>query len=123
MAESNTKPTQVVRFLSILAGALLLCACDKESKIAGAPVASATVRALAKPAKLGLCAGCHGDTGKAVLPIYPNLAGQNAAYLEKSLHAYRSGERKSNEMRPMVGTLTDAEIVEFARYFAEQKLH
>jgi cytochrome c553 len=75
----------------------------------------------AKPAKLGLCAGCHGETGKAILPQYPNIGGQNALYLEKSLKAYRSGERKSAEMRPMVGTLTDAEITEFANYFAQQK--
>ena len=38
-----------------------------------------------RPAKLGLCAGCHGDTGKAVLPDYPNLTGQNQRYLRPQI--------------------------------------
>jgi len=72
----------------------------------------------ARPPKLGLCAGCHGDTGKAVLPEYPNLTGQNQRYLANSLRAYQSGERKNSAMRAMVGTLTDAEIEELASYYA-----
>ena len=71
-----------------------------------------------RPPKLGLCAGCHGDTGKAVLADYPNLAGQNQRYLANSLRAYQTGERKNSAMRAMVGTLTDSEIEALARYYA-----
>ena len=74
------------------------------------------------PTKLGLCAGCHGETGKAVLPDYPNLNGQNQRYLANSLRAYQTGERKNSAMRAMVGTLTDAEIEELASYYASQSL-
>ena len=74
----------------------------------------------ARPTKLGLCAGCHGETGKAVLPDYPNLNGQNQRYLASSLRAYQSGERKNSAMRAMVGTLNDAEIEELASYYASQ---
>ena len=71
-----------------------------------------------KPPKLGLCAGCHGETGKAVLPDYPNLSGQNQRYLANSLRAYQNGDRKNSAMRAMVGTLTDAEIEALASYYA-----
>ena len=71
-----------------------------------------------RPVKLGLCAGCHGETGKAVLADYPNLAGQNQRYLANSLRAYKTGERQNSAMRAMVGTLTDAEIEALASYYA-----
>ena len=82
------------------------------------PNASAPIPNGARPVKLGLCAGCHGETGKAVLPDYPNLTGQNQRYLANALRAYQTGERKNSAMRAMVGTLTDAEIEELASYYA-----
>jgi cytochrome c553 len=100
-------------FLSAL---LAFAGCDES-----AATSTATAQNdLAVPSKLGLCAGCHGSNGKAVLPIYPNLQGQNQPYLEKSLRAYKSGERNSAEMRAMMGTLTDAEIVALAAYYSAQ---
>ncbi len=71
-----------------------------------------------RPPKLGLCAGCHGETGKAVLADYPNLAGQNQRYLANSLRAYKTGERSNSAMRAMVGTLTENEIEALASYYA-----
>ena len=71
-----------------------------------------------RPLKLGLCAGCHGENGKAVLPDYPNLTGQNQRYLANSLRAYQTGERQNSAMSAMVGTLTDAEIEELASHYA-----
>jgi cytochrome c553 len=96
-------------FLSALA---VLAGCSRSDGTNTAPAAV--------PSKLGLCAGCHGSNGKAVLPIYPNLQGQNQPYLEKSLRAYKSGQRQSAEMRAMMGTLTDAEIVALAAYYSAQ---
>ena len=72
----------------------------------------------ARPPKLGLCAGCHGENGKAILADYPNLTGQNQRYLASSLRAYKTGDRKNSAMRAMVGTLTDAEIEALANYYA-----
>jgi cytochrome c553 len=100
----------------VLLAALALAGCDRSAATTTAP----TENDLAVPSKLGLCAGCHGTDGKAVLPIYPNLRGQNQPYLEKSLRAYKSGERQSAEMRAMMGTLTDAEIVALAAYYSAQ---
>ncbi|CCK12310.1 cytochrome c554 [Cronobacter sakazakii 680] len=39
--------------------------------------------------KAVMCVACHGASGKASAPIYPNLAGQNEAYLEHALQAYK----------------------------------
>jgi cytochrome c553 len=104
--------------------ALMLCALLPLAACEPAPTASLpsaiTANTAATPAKLGLCAGCHGSNGKAILPTYPNLQGQNQQYLEKSLRAYRSGERSSAEMRSMVGTLTDADIVALSAYYSAQ---
>ena len=44
-------------------------------------------------AKAAVCAACHGVEGKALIPNYPHLAGQNAAYLVKQLKAFKEGSR------------------------------
>jgi cytochrome c553 len=35
------------------------------------------------------CSSCHGPGGVSVSPTFPNLAGQQAPYLEAQLHAFR----------------------------------
>lgn len=72
-------------------------------------------------AKAAMCSACHGNDGKAVMPMYPNLAGQNAPYLESALKAYKSGERKGGQapvMTGMAASLTDADIANLAAYFS-----
>ncbi len=49
----------------------------------------------------GACAGCHGANGKSAIPTYPNLAGQNAAYIVKQLKDFQSGARKDPTMSAM----------------------
>ena len=39
--------------------------------------------------KAAVCAACHGANGIAMMPGYPNLAGQNEAYLVSAMKAYR----------------------------------
>lgn len=65
-----------------------------------------------------LCAGCHGPAGISVNPLWPNLAGQHAAYIAKSLHDYKSGARDDPSMSLMARTLTDAEIDALAAHYA-----
>lgn len=68
-------------------------------------------------ALLGTCVACHGADGLGKAPQYPNLAGQKAAYLEKQLKAFRSGERVDPNMAPLAKLLTDEDIVKLAAYF------
>jgi cytochrome c553 len=67
------------------------------------------------------CVACHGNDGNGILPEYPNLAGQHADYIENSLKAYRSGQRKNAVMAGMAAALTDADIRELARYYSSQR--
>ena len=49
------------------------------------------------------------------------LAAQRADYLEKVLHAYRKGERKSPEMAAMSDVLTEADVDNLAAHYSRQK--
>lgn len=70
------------------------------------------------PEKAAVCAACHGADGKAVMPMYPHLAGQYANYLEHALKEYRSGARKNAIMGAQAATLTDADIKQLSAYFS-----
>ena len=74
----------------------------------------------AKPARLGLCAACHGEEGTARVKGTPHLAGQDLDYLKLALAAYRSGARDVPVMRAAVGALTQAELDELAVWYAAQ---
>lgn len=71
--------------------------------------------------KVTACAACHGTDGQGTSPIYPNLAGQSATYLESALKAYRAGERgggMSAIMAPQAQALSDQDIADIAAYYA-----
>jgi len=72
--------------------------------------------------KAAVCAACHGADGKAKIPGYPNLAGQNEAYLMNSLKAYKSGDRKpvgvAAVMAAQAGMLSDEDIANLAAYYS-----
>jgi cytochrome c553 len=73
-------------------------------------------------AKSALCIACHGVDGNApILDTYPKLGGQNAAYLEASIKAYKRGERTGANaalMLPMIANLSDADIADISAYFS-----
>lgn len=73
-----------------------------------------------KPSRLGLCAACHGETGTAVMPGAPNLAGQRLDYLRTALQHYRDGSRDVPVMRAAIGPLSDAELDAVARWYSMQ---
>ena len=66
--------------------------------------------------KTGTCMACHGANGKANAPIYPNLAGQNEQYLIEAIKAYKSGARNNPIMKPMVASLSNADVENIAAY-------
>ncbi len=74
--------------------------------------------AAAGKAKAATCAGCHGANGISNNPLWPNLAGQKAAYLVKQLKAFKDGTRKDPMMSPMAKPLSDADIQNVAAYFS-----
>ena len=66
-----------------------------------------------------LCAGCHGPNGISTNPLWPNLAGQHAAYTALQLKAYRDGTRSDPNMNALVSDLSDDEIDALAEYYAK----
>ena len=77
--------------------------------------------AAAGKAKAAMCAACHGPNGVAAIPTYPNLAGQNAPYLEAAMKAYKNGDRKGGQapvMTSMMASLSDADIANLAAYYS-----
>lgn len=93
--------------LALLLAALPLTAAAKGDPLAG-------------KAKSTLCQACHGLDGKAILPEYPNLAGQYASYMEKALRDYRDGRRTNPIMAPMAAGLSDQDIKDLAAWYAQQ---
>ncbi|WP_266160639.1 c-type cytochrome [Dyella silvatica] len=73
-----------------------------------------------KPARLGLCAACHGETGMAQIPGAPHLAGQKADYLREALKQYRDGRRNVPLMRAAIGPVSEADLDELARWYSAQ---
>ncbi len=74
--------------------------------------------------KSAACSICHGADGKAQIPFYPNLAGQNELYLLNALKAYRNGERKgsyASMMTPNVAALSDQDLADLAAYYHSLK--
>jgi cytochrome c553 len=80
------------------------------------PASAAPTAALS--AKYGTCFACHGADGHAILPTYPNLAGQNKDYLVQTLKQFRDGQRPNDVMGPMAKPLSDSDINQIAMYFA-----
>lgn len=66
------------------------------------------------------CAACHGTAGVSPDPVYPHLAGQDAAYTYKQLRDYRDGTRTNALMRAFVSTLSDEEMADIAAFYAAQ---
>jgi len=69
--------------------------------------------------KASVCEACHGADGEARnFPQYPKLAGQYADYIEHSLRAYKSGDRKNPIMAGIVTTLNEQDIEDLAAWFS-----
>ena len=68
------------------------------------------------------CIACHGPAGRGnSLATYPVVRGQHATYVVNTLHAYASGDRRSDGtinqmMRDIAITLRDDEIQAVASY-------
>ena len=64
------------------------------------------------------CSVCHGKNGVSKDPEVPNLAGQPALYLEKSIKDYREGRREDRRMTLIAQPLSDDEISDLAAWYA-----
>jgi cytochrome c553 len=67
------------------------------------------------------CDRCHGVNGNSTDPRSPALAAQRVDYLEKVLHAYRTGARRSPPMAAMSAVLTEEDVENLAAHYARQQ--
>lgn len=67
--------------------------------------------------KAATCVACHGVDGLSPNPMFPNLAGQNAAYLEIQLMNFKTGERYHPLMSPIAESLSNEDIESLAIYY------
>ena len=97
-------------------------------RLARGPLAADDARTTGDAARLALvgpfgedliaCARCHGLRGEGGGP-FPRLAGLDADYLHDALRRFASGARPSGIMQPVAVELSDVEMRELARYFAQ----
>lgn len=98
--------------------------------VVAAPAASAAV-AVAAPEQVAKggdlfksanCFACHGEDARTpVMPEFPKLAAQNAAYLLKQLQDFKSGTRSNDAnsaMRDTLKTLSDADLQALAAWLS-----
>lgn len=93
-----------------------------------APLAPGNALAGRAKADDARCQECHGKDGNANehedgignIGKYPKLAGQLPAYIIKQIHNFRSGERNHETMAVMANSVSDAELVDIAAFFASQ---
>lgn len=72
-----------------------------------------------RPARLGLCASCHGEDGHASASATPNLAGQNLDYLRSAVRQYQSGARDVPAMRAALGMLGPVDLERVLAWYAQ----
>jgi cytochrome c553 len=108
--------------LAVLIAALSLsagCANPTRSRDLANPNVTATTLAQQ------VCSNCHGLTGNAVSPNFPNLAGQVPPYFIAQLNGFKSHGRQDpagfEYMWGLSRSLTDDQIKGLAAYYADQK--
>ena len=70
------------------------------------------------PQRQALCAACHGADGNSQIKGIPSLAAQPKLFLENSLILMREGMREVPVMKGMLDGVTDAEVIELAKFYS-----
>ena len=99
----------------VAAAALVAAACAAGASFAADPAAG-------KKVAQGTCAVCHGLDGIAKLPDAPHLAAENVEYLIRQLKAFKSGERKHEQMSIIAQSLSDDDMANAAAWYSQIKI-
>lgn len=67
------------------------------------------------------CRTCHGIEGHAKMPIVPHIGGENPAYIEHQLTAFRDGKRVHEMMSVVARGLSDQAIADLAAWYSTQE--
>lgn len=105
-----------ILFAATLAGCPLACASGDVIDLRS--VGRVHGDATAGKAKATVCSACHGPAGVALVPTFPNLAGQNAQYVYWRLVAFKRGVDPDSPMTAQAASLDDVAMRDLAAYFA-----
>ena len=110
------KPARVL----VIAGALMVLGCSNIERSRDLANPSVSASTLAQQ----VCSNCHGLTGNAVSPNFPNLAGQVEPYFIAQLIGFKSHDRRDpagfEYMWGLSRSLTDDQIKGLATYYGAQ---
>jgi len=112
----TTPYSHTARAAIMMAACALLSACHTKETLGNDHSALGTEH---------VCSSCHGMEGRSDNPTFPNLAGQQKAYIENQLRAFRGKTRADPHARTymfgMAATLDDPTIEGLASFYAAQK--
>jgi len=100
---------------SVAAATLVFATCAASASFAADPAAG-------KKVAQGTCAVCHGLDGIAKNPDAPHLAAENVEYLLRQLKAFKSGERKHEQMSIIAQGLSDEQMANVAAWYSQIKI-
>jgi cytochrome c553 len=113
-----------IKFLSddaLLAAAAYYASLDPPQPSAAKPPPAMTDPLGAGKAAAAGCAGCHGESGISKTAGMPSLVGLDPAYLVAATNAYKTGQRKHDMMKALVGALSERDVKAIALFYALQK--
>jgi cytochrome c553 len=124
----------IERRFSVNVAVALICAGLCLANVAGAAEEAAAVNATAAAApapsgagsaeagatKAAVCTACHGVNGNSTNPEWPNLAGQNAAYIREQLGMFKAKKRNNPIMQPIIEPLSEQDFADLAAFFSAQ---
>lgn len=82
---------------------------------------SGAARAQTLEEKAQMCGGCHGEDGVPQEKTTPIIWGQHQGYLYLNLRDYKRGDRKDDQMTPVVDLLEREDMMALAEYFSKKK--
>ena len=100
--------------------AILIALSSVTSPIFAAEKAAEPAAKVATPTAQAVCATCHGADGNSTISLNPKLAGQHPEYLLKQLNNFKEGKRKNVIMSGIASALSEADMKNWATFFAGQ---
>ena len=111
--------TQRLTLLAVMVTLTAGCANEPRSRDIANP------NVLGQTLALQVCSNCHGATGNAKSPNFPNLAGQQEVYIVAQLSGFKAHSRQDpagfEYMWGISHNLTEKQIQELAAHFSAQK--
>jgi cytochrome c553 len=111
---------------ALLDGLIMIARASSPRLVLAATLAAAlfaatpAVRADTIEEKAQMCAGCHGENGIPQEKTTPVIWGQWLGYTYLQLRDYKRGDRKDDQMTPVVDLLAREDLLPLAEYFSKK---